>query len=290
MDTRYLQSFVMVVDSGSCADAARRLDLTPAAVGARIRALEESIGTALVRRAGRTVRATEAGLKILNHARAVLRDVRDLKAIANDDAPLGELRLGASSSAMTGVLPPVLQALYRRHPKLAVHIEPGDSATLYQRVTDGVLDAALLVEPQFMLPKSCDWRMLVEEPLCVLAPSALARRDPLELLATEPFIRYDRATWGGRLAERCLREHGIVPHERIEIDGLGAIAAFVSHGLGVSLLPDWTPPWPTGLDIVKLALPAPVPVRRMGLLWTTQGPRAALARAVLHEAEAVWVR
>ncbi len=290
MDTRYLQSFVMVVDSGSFADAARRLDLTPAAVGARVRALEESIGAALVRRAGRTVRATEAGLKILNHARAVLRDVRDLKAIANDDAPLGELRLGASSSAMTGVLPPVLKALYRRHPKLAVHIEPGDSATLYQRVTDGVLDAALLVEPQFMLPKSCDWRMLVEEPLCVLAPSALARRDPLALLANEPFIRYDRATWGGRLAERCLREHGIVPHERIEIDGLGAIAAFVSQGLGVSLLPDWTPPWPAGLDIVKLALPPPVPVRRMGLLWTTQGPRAALARAVLAEAEAVWTR
>ena len=89
MDTRYLQSFVMVVDSGSFADAARRLNLTPAAVGARVRALEETIGTALVRRAGRTVRATEAGLKILNNARAVLRDVRDLKAIANDDAPLG---------------------------------------------------------------------------------------------------------------------------------------------------------------------------------------------------------
>ena len=290
MDTRYLQSFVMVVDSGSFADAARRLNLTPAAVGARVRALEETIGTALVRRAGRTVRATEAGLKILNNARAVLRDVRDLKAIANDDAPLGELRLGASSSAMTGVLPPVLRALYSRHPKLAVHIEPGNSATLYQRVTDGALDAALLVEPQFVLPKSCDWRVLVEEPLCVLAPAALAGRDPLELLASEPFIRYDRATWGGRLADRCLAERGIAPRERIEIDGLGAIAAFVSQGLGVSLIPDWTPPWPAGLDVIKLELPPPVPVRRMGLAWMTQGPRAALARAVLKEAEGVWGR
>lgn len=288
MDTRYLQSFVMVVDSGSFADAARRLNLTPAAVGARVRALEETIGTALVRRAGRTVRATEAGLKILRNARAVLRDVRDLKAIANDDAPLGELRLGASTSAMTGVLPPVLRALYARHPKLAVHIEPGNSATLYQRVTDGALDAALLVEPQFVLPKSCDWRVLIEEPLCVIAPAALAGRDPLDLLASEPFIRYDRGTWGGRMADRCLAEHGIAPRERIEIDGLGAIAAFVSQGLGVSLIPDWTPPWPAGLDVIKLALPPPVPVRRMGLAWMTQGPRAALARAVLKEAEAVW--
>ena len=290
VDTRYLQSFVMVVDSGSFADAARRLDLTPAAVGARIRALEDSIGTPLVRRAGRTVRATEAGLKILNHARAVLRDVRDLKAIANDDVPLGELRLGASVSAMTGVLPPVLKALYALHSKLAVHIEPGSSATLYQRVTDGMLDAALLVEPQFVLPKSCDWSALVDEPLCVLAAAHHAHRDALDLLANEPFIRYDRATWGGRMAERWLRENGIAPHERIEIDGLGAIAAFVSQGLGVSLLPDWTPPWPAGLQIVKIGLPPPVPVRRMGLLWTTQGPRAALARTVLKEAEGVWLR
>jgi hypothetical protein len=65
MDTQFLQSFVMVVDSGSIAEAARRLDITPAAVAARVKSLEEAMGTALVRRAGRTVKATEAGLRIL---------------------------------------------------------------------------------------------------------------------------------------------------------------------------------------------------------------------------------
>ena len=85
MDIRFLQSFVIVVDCGSLAEASRRLDLTPAAVATRIKALEDGLGTPLVRRAGRTVKATEAGLKILEHARRVLRDVRDLHAIAHDD-------------------------------------------------------------------------------------------------------------------------------------------------------------------------------------------------------------
>lgn len=287
MDTQFLQSFVMVVESGSMAEAARRLDITPAAVAARVKSLEEAIGTPLVRRAGRTVKPTEAGLRILNHSRGVLRDVRNLHALANDDASLGEWRLGVSASALTGVVPPLLRGLYEKHPKLAVYMEPGNSSTLYQRVTGGMLDAAVIVEPQFTLPKSLGWQVLVEEPLCVLAPAAMAGRDPLQLLASEPFIRYDRSMWGGRMADTWLREHQIQPQERIEIDALNAIATFVHQGLGVSLVPDWTPPWPEGLELVRIRLPPPAPVRRMGLVWS-EGPKAALARSLLAEAARIW--
>ena len=61
MDTRYVQSFVSVVESGSLAEAARRLDLTPAAIAARVRTLEEELGATLVKRVGRSGKATEAG-------------------------------------------------------------------------------------------------------------------------------------------------------------------------------------------------------------------------------------
>lgn len=287
MDTQLLQSFVMVVECGSMAEAARRLDLTAAAVAARLRGLEESLGTPLVRRVGRTVKPTEAGLRILAYARGVLRDVRNLHAIANDDAALGELRLGVSVSALTGVVPPLLRGLYRHYPKLAVYIEPGNSATLYQRFSNDMLDAAVVVEPQFTLPKGCRWQLLVEEPLCLLAPAALAGHDPLELLASQPFIRYDRTMWGGRLADRYLQERQIQPQERIEIDALNAIAAFVDQGLGVSLVPDWTPPWPEGLRLARIALPPPVPVRRMGLV-SKDGPKTAMLAKLMDEARTLW--
>ena len=61
MDARFLLSFVTVVEVGSIAEAARRLDLTPAAIAARVHALEEELGVAIIRRAGRSVKATEAG-------------------------------------------------------------------------------------------------------------------------------------------------------------------------------------------------------------------------------------
>ncbi|TWG87206.1 DNA-binding transcriptional LysR family regulator [Cupriavidus gilardii J11] len=284
MDIRYLQSFVAVVEHGSFAEAARRLGLTPAAIAARVKALEDELDTVLVRRAGRTVLPTQAGLKILPKARAVARDVRDLRAVANDDTLLGELRLGVSTSALTGLLPPVLERLYAAHPQLKIYVEPGSSSHLYRRIVAGELDAGIIVAPQFAIPKAFEWRPLVEEPFIVLAPPRMGNRHPHELLATEPFIRYDRGMWGGMLADRYLHEHNIVPQERLEIDSLNAIAAMVHRGIGVSLVPDWTPPWPEGLQLARVPLPRPAPVRKVGLLWSPHAPHAALSRLFLEQA------
>lgn len=287
MDTRYLQSFVAVAELGSLAEAARSLHLTPAAIAARVKALEEDMGLQLIQRSGRSVRPTESGLKILDRARHVLRDMRDMRAIAGDGASLGELRLGVFVSAMTSVLPPVLKRLYERHPDLSVFVAPGSSVALCRQVAAGALDAAIVVEPQFATGKGCDWCALFEEPLVLVAPAALAHRPAHDLLSSEPYIRYDRSVLGGQLADRYLRDHGLVVRQRLEIDGLMAIAALVGQGLGVSLLPDWAPMWNSGLDIAGVKLPQRAPVRRVGLVWDRNGPRAALALAFLAEAQFV---
>ncbi len=288
MDTRYLQSFVAVVELGSMAEAARRLDLTPAAIAARVKALEADLGIALVQRSGRSVRPTEAGLGMLERARNLLREVRDLRAAADDGMSPGELRLGVFGSAMTGVLPPVLRRLYDRHPALSVLVLQGSSVELCRQVAAGALDAAIVVEPQFAIGKGCEWSLLIEEPLLVVAPRRLQGGLAHDLLARQPFIRYDRSVLGGQLADRYLRDHGIAVRQRLEIDSLMAIAAFVDQGLGVALLPDWAPMWHSGFDIVRLPLPGRAPVRRMGVVWAKQGPRATLARALLDEARALY--
>lgn len=285
MDVRYLQSFVTVVESGSYAQAARRLDLTPTAVAARVKALEQTLGLSLVKRAGRSVRPTDAGMRILDRARALLRDARDLAALASDDMPFGELRLGVFVSAMTSVLPPVLKRVYERYPQLSVFVMPGASVDLCRRVGVGELDAAIVVEPQFAIAKTCSWQAIMEEPLVVVAPLSMQGRDAHELLRTQPFIRYDRSVLGGQLADRYLRDHGIVPQQRLEIDGLMAIAALVDQGLGVALLPDWSSMWSANYALARIPLPGRAPVRRIGLVWQTHGPRALLARTFLEEAQ-----
>lgn len=287
MDTRFLESFVTVVDKGSIAEAARRLHLTPAAVAQRLRALESEIGKPLVSRAGRTVKPTETGIAMLERARLLLRQVRDLKATSADGVLIGELRLGATATALTGMMPAILSSLAAAHPQIEVYIVPGVSVELYHQVVSGDLDAAIIVQPPFAIPKACDWQTLHEEPLVVLTPAGMPAQDPHRLLASRPFIRYDRNHWGGQIVDRYLRQAGIHPQERFELDALDAIAAMVDRGLGVSLVPDWAPPWPEGLSLAKLAVPEPGWVRRVGLFWGHNSPRAGLVRALRENAAAV---
>lgn len=290
MDIRYIQSFVTTVECGSIAEAARRLDLTSAALAARVRALEEELGITLLKRSGRSVKPTVAGLNILDSARSMLREERDLRAMAIKGLPVGELRLGTFVSALTTMLPPVLQKLYAEHPDLSVSVVSNASVELCRMVASGELDAAVVVEPQFAIPKTCEWRPLMDEPLVVVAPLDMANQDPHDLLRNAPFIRYDRTVWGGQLADRYLRDHAIRPHQRLEINGLMSIAVMVDHGLGVSLLPDWSALWSGGLSIARVLLPGHAPVRRIGFIWGVQSPHSHLASLFLKHAEEVFPR
>lgn len=288
METQFLHTFVTVVDQGSMAAAARVLNITPAAVAQQIRTLEREIGAPLIARAGRSVHITEPGSRILQRARDLVRDIGDLRTVANDDeAGTGELRLGAGTNALTGLVPDILARLVEVYPRLKVFIRPGYSPELYRAVESGDLDAAVVLEAPYPLPKTCDWQLLREEPLVVLAPRAMAGRDPHELLAGEPLIRYDRTQWGGRLAEQYLQRAGIVPRERFELNALNAIAVMVDRGLGVSLVPDWTRPWPEGLDLVRLPLPLPCEPRRIGVVWSRSTVRHRMVTAFLREARAL---
>ncbi|MFT7773906.1 LysR family transcriptional regulator [Roseateles sp.] len=286
MDTEFLRTFVAVVDEGSMAAAARLLNITPAAVAQQIHTLERGMGTVLIARVGRTVNITEAGARALPRARALLRDVADLRTVANDDPSAGELRLGAGTNALTGMLPDILARMVARFPGIQVFIKPGYSPELHRAVDSGDLDAAIVLQAPFALPKTCDWELLREEPLVVLAPARMADRDPHELLATEPLIRYDRSQWGGRQADQYLRSVGITPRERFELNALNAIAVMVDRGLGVSLVPDWARPWPEGLNLVRLPLPLPCEPRRIGIVWSRSTIRIRLVQAFLQESRA----
>jgi DNA-binding transcriptional LysR family regulator len=288
MDTRFVESFLIAVDHGSIAEAARRLNLTAPAVAKRIRALENEVGAILVKRSGRTIRATEAGAAIVEHARRFLIEARDFTSIAATDRPSGQLHLGAYQSALSSQLPDILALMKEKYPQIDVHIVSGSSSELYRRVLDGdALDAAIIAQPPFALPKSCGWRLLRKDPLVLVAPESMASRRPYDILASEPFIRLDRNLWPGRLADGYLRKAGIRPQERFEIDGGAAIAVMVNRGLGVSILPDWAPPWPEGLSVVKLPLPnAGSFARCVGIVWARASRRLGLVHHLLEQAEA----
>ena len=277
---------MLAVDNGSIAEAARRLNLTSTAAAKRIRVLESEIGATLVSRSGRTIKLTPAGGAIVERARRFLAEARDFQSIAATDRPRGQLRLGATQSALTGLLPDILVLMERKYPEIDVHITRGTSETLYRKMLDGdALDAAIMVQPPFDLPKSYEWRLLREDPLVVLTRAPAPSRKPHDILSSHPFIRLDRNTWLGHVVDGYLRSARIKPRERLEIGAMDAIAVMVDRGLGVSLLPDWAPPWPEGLSLAKLPVPIKGFGRCIGLMWPRSSLRVRLVHAFLQQAE-----
>jgi DNA-binding transcriptional LysR family regulator len=287
MDLNFLKTFVTVVDRGSMAAASRVLNLSPSAIAQQLHTLERELGLPLIVRVGRTARMSEHGGRILQPVRQLLSDAANLHSLVNDDEMSGELKLGACTTPLVGILPKLLARVSALYPNIKVHIQSGSSEQLYTQVEANALDAAFVLKAPHDLPKTCEWMLLREEALVVLAPKSMADRDPLALLREEPFIRYDRLLWGGRSADNYLRTTGIATQDRFELNTLNAIAVMVDSGLGVSLVPDWISPEPAGINVVRLALPDKPIGRRIGIVWSRASIRMRLLRILLDESAAI---
>ncbi len=290
METSYLGTFLLVFESGSMSEAARRLEITPAAVAHQLRLLEREMGTRLLIRSGRTVVPTEAGHRLVERASTILRDLGELKAAINDDAANRELRLGAINTALHSVMPEILAGFVKVYPDARVEIRSALTTQLYDALTRGELDAAVCLHPPFALPKTLCWEQLTEEPLVVMAPIKWRQREAHALLREEPYIRYNPELGGGKQADAYLRQAGIVPRERFQLSSIPAIALLVDRGLGVSLAPDASVPWLRGLRIARIALADHSYRRRFGVIWPRASVRTRLILALVEQARRVVAR
>ena len=124
METRYLENFLLVVETGSMAEAARQLNITAAAVAQQIHILEREFNTSLLSRAGRTVVPTPAGHRLAQSAPQLLRELANAHHHVIREGAGGELVVGTIKTALPvfgmHVFNPYLGAGAWRMDKLAV--------------------------------------------------------------------------------------------------------------------------------------------------------------------------
>lgn len=282
MNLRYIDCFIQVVECGSIAGAARHMGLPAATVAQRLKALEQDMGCLLLQRSGRAVIPTLAGNRILSHARTLLAAERTLRAAAtNSELPPGPLRLGATPTALTGILPDALKTWKNLYPDIPVLIEPDVTPILSARLLAGELDIAIMAHPQHPLPKIVRWLALSKEPLVMIAPTGLSTPDITHTLETEDFILYDRRTVAGKMVESYLKRIRIQPKVRLELDGIVPISELVSAGLGISVVPG-SPSLRRQSGLRSWPLPPPCPQRTLGAVWLRTSPRLRLAEALIN--------
>lgn len=249
-----LKTLIAVVRYGGFSAAGGQIGLTQSAVSSQIQRLEESLGLALFDRTRRSAVLNEEGARVLARAEEIVLLFSKLGDAGTDDELASTLRIGAIASVQSSVLPRALAALRKENPKLPVHIAPGVSMKLMDQLDSAEIDAAVMIRPPFGILPEMTWQTLMYEPFKLLVRKEIKGRDWRALLQSQPFLRYERTSFGGRLVTRFLRENKLAVQDSIELDEITGLMNLVAEGLGVALVP-----------MVEAYLPMPPGVRAISL-------------------------
>lgn len=269
-----------IADHGTFSAAGEAVGLSHSAVSLQVKALEAELGVQLIDRSRRPPVLTDRGLALLDCSRRMLDLMDEVTALGAEADLIGSINAGVVPSAMTELLPPALAALRRLHPRLKVRIHTGLSGELAALLRNGGIDVAIATAPESQL-EGITARTIVSEPLFAIVPSSAPDKPVAELLSGNPFIWFSRKTWAGQQIERLLLDEGLVVQGDMEVDSLGAVAALVSHGLGVSVVPHHPAAPPLPADIRMLPFGRPQATRELALLERPRNPKRRLTDALL---------
>jgi len=214
---RDLHVFLAVLQWGSMAGAAHRLNVTQPAVSKAIAELEHTLGVRLLDRGPKGVEPTLYGNVLARRALAAFDELRqgvgEIEFMA--DPTTGEVRIGCNESLAAALLPDVIRRLGADYPGLTVHMTQVNQAInleiplLRERKVDLIISRGIFPVPEDDLISE----ILFQEPLIIVAGvnSAWARRRKVQLaeLMNEKWILYPPEEPPGTLVRQAFRACGL---------------------------------------------------------------------------------
>ena len=262
MQLHQLAYFVAVAESRHFTRAAHRMGVTQPSLSQQIRALEADLGAALLHRTRGNVTLTDAGDALLPVARRILADVDAARREIRDvnDLGRGRVRLGATPSLCTGLLPAMLARFRDQAPNVEIVIHESGSRDLQNELAEGALDLALIIDPRVQDDPALRTVPLLDEQLVVISPRSgrrpvRGRHLSVADLEGRPLVMF-RSGYDLRetTVAACVAA-GFTPTFSVEGGEMDAVLEFVHAGLGLAVVPStvatgrfWTTPFtPPGI-------------------------------------------
>ncbi len=269
MTIQELKYLVAVADHLHFGHAATACHVTQPTLSAGLRSLEDKLGRTLFERGPHGVLLTRAGEPLVDQARRVLAEVRQLEALSRTGhTPLnGVFRLGAIPTIGPYLFPHIIAGVRQKWPHLQLHLVEARTADLLHQLQSGDLDAALMSPP--LDETGLQQELLYREDFLLALPSghALSGRKRLRVddLADEELLLLDEG--------HCLRDQVVefcrigdaTARELLRSSSLETLRNMVTAGVGCTLLPALAVQKTDDLDLRTLA--RPTPSREVGLYW-----------------------
>ncbi|MFF5336103.1 LysR family transcriptional regulator [Streptomyces sp. NPDC013181] len=283
MQLQQLTYFVAVAEARHFTRAAERVHVSQPSLSQQIRALESDLGAKLFSRARGNIALTAAGEALLPLARRILADAETARHEVQELAQLrrGRVRLGATPSVCTGLLPEVLRAFHDLHPGIRLLLEEGGSHDLVRELARGALDLALVVLPLPAASPALTTVELLREDLVVVSSVHRPRpgkggRVRIADLRDEPLVMFRHGYDLRELTVAACRAEGFEPSFTVEGGEMDAVLGFVRAGLGIAVVPNMIATR-AGLDLRTTPLARPGLRRTIALAHRSDvdPPRAA---------------
>jgi DNA-binding transcriptional LysR family regulator len=240
LNTRDLQAFVAVVESGSMIRAAEKLFLTQPGLTRRVQNLETLLGAELLDRQSKPLKPTAAGNEVYGLARAVLRAVDDLMAVTSPDSePTGEMKIGVPPFLSDLALEQPIDLLRSAFPKLTLRVTAGWSPGLVQSVERAAIDMAVVLVPAgIAIPDTLTAVLLATKPSVIVAPRAFGLDDEPKTLAElshYPWVLNQDGCGMRSTLSRAMVAEGLALNVAVEAFGSELQLSLVARGLGIGL-------------------------------------------------------
>lgn len=235
MDEKDFELLTVLSQTKNITKTADLLYMTQSALSKRIYSLEEQLGTQLLIRSRRGIQFTPEGEQVLQHTQKAAKELQNMRSsIQLQQGNIGgTLHIGVNTSYLGYEMPDILADYHKQFPKVSISITNGRSRRIYQQLTEGLFDLAIV---RGDYPYKGSKVLLSDEHLCLVCNQEL-QGIPLSQLT---FIgNRPEVTFEGELA-RWLYENGIhISAEHIYSEEFSVGIELVKKGVGWSILPEF---------------------------------------------------
>ena len=246
MEDHKLKVFCTVAESKSFSKASEIIHLTQPAVSLLIQSIEEIYETKLFDRASNTVILTPAGEMLYKYAKEILnlyaaaeKNIGEITGFVK-----GSISVGASSTIGNYLLPGVIAAFRKTHPKIKIHLLVGNTKRVVEFLNAGNIDIGL-VEGDVARQKMVVDKLVADELVLIVPPlHPLAKKRNVSIfeITKEPCIFREEGSGTRQVIEKYLGKYSITSQNMMISMVLGsteAIKESVENGIGVAIMSRW---------------------------------------------------
>lgn len=271
--------------------AAKMCFVSQPTLSMQIKKLEDRLGVQLLERNNKSVRLTEVGTLIAEHARNILRETEAIKehAQAAKDPYSGQLKIGVIPTIGPYFLPILFPQLTASFPRLTCYLTELHTYPLLEELKQGHLDVAILAWPLPVEEPQLTGAAFFEEEFFLAVPKghAWAERKtiPIADLADQNLLLLNE--------DHCLREQTLAvcqqanahEMENFRATSLETLRHMVASGVGITLIPKLARRPGDGLAYIPFA--GVKPSRTLALVWRKCSHRQQLFQDLTNHIHAL---